>query len=118
MRSGIELWLHASALACLIAAAVTVTLWIIGPRGPTNRARMYRSIWALAALSSIPASAVTLFAPSTTPAPIAAALASSATGFYAALIMATAAQSAHPRQSFIAAGVMLAFALAVTGGLL
>lgn len=117
MPSVIDLWLHASALACLIAAVVTVTLWVIGPRGPSNRARMYRAIWALAALASIPASAIAVFAPSTVSALFAAALASSATGFYAALTMATAAQSAHPRQSYIAAGVLLVFAVAATGAL-
>ena len=115
MPSVIDLWLRASALACLIAAVVTITLWIIGPRGPSDRARMYRAIWALAALASIPASAIAVFAPSTVSATIAAALASSATGFYVALTLATAAQSAHPRHSYVAAGVLLVFVLVVTG---
>ncbi len=111
----IDVWLHAAATACLIAAVVTVTLWIIGPRGPSNRARMYRAIWALAALASIPASAVATFAfPPDVSTLIACAVATSATCFYSALTLATAAQSAHPRQSFVAAAVMLVFAVAVS----
>lgn len=115
MLSAIEFWRHAAAMACIMASAITVLLWIIGPRGPNNRARMYRSIWALMALGILPLAVVVSLAPAARPAIATVLIATSLTCIYAALTFATAAQSAHPRHSFIGAGVLMLFAIATTG---
>lgn len=115
MLTVIEFWRHAAAMACIMASAITVTLWIIGPRGPNDRARMYRAIWALMALGILPLAVMATLAAADRSDVMATLIAASMTLVYAALTFATAAQSAHPRHSFIGASVLMLFAVAATG---
>lgn len=115
MPTVVEFWRHAAAMACILASSITVVLWIVGPRGPNNRARMYRAIWALLALGILPLAIVVTLAAAERSDAMTALIAASMTLVYAALTFATAAQSAHPRHSFIGASVLILFAIAATG---